>query len=423
MIPGLPWAAAFVLGAVVSPPDSVAPAAIFKWLHVPRRVTTILEGESAVNDASALVAYQLAIAAVVTGEFSLGVASKDFIVAALGGIAVGYAVARLTVWMRRYLRNAAVEGVISLLVPYMAYLPAEWMHVSGVLSAVTAGIVVSRRLPLVVSSEVRIRAYANWETLNFLLNGLVFILIGLQLPKVMQGLTDYSLPQLIAYSGTISLTAVAVRMTWVFTLGYMRYFLPARFRPPDPPPTRREVFLIGWTGLRGIVSLAAAMALPTALADGETPFPSRHLIIFITFGVILATLVVQGLTLPLVIRILKLKASDEDEREQRQAHLETAHAALARLEAMAFTHEELSEEIARARVPYQERVLLYGARSVDIAVETQRSRFYRTVADIQREAIHAERRWLVKMRDDGIIGDDVFRKLEKELDLEESQLP
>ncbi|MDB5298109.1 MAG: Na+/H+ antiporter [Phycisphaerales bacterium] len=417
---GMRWDAAFVLGAIVSPPDAIAATAITRRLRVPRRVVTILEGESLVNDASALIAYRFAVAAVVAGEFSLGRAAGAFVMTAVGGVCVGYAVGRAFVWLRPRLHDPAVEGVAALLIAYVAYLPAEWLHASGVLAAVTAGVYVGRRVPQITGSSTRLRLYAVWDTLEFVLNGLVFILIGLQIPEVVRGLGGYSWPALIGYSAAVSAAAIVVRLLWVFPATYMTRLLPV-IRRHDPTPAFGPVFLIAWVGLRGIVSLAAALALPTVLEDGVTPFPHRDLIVFLTFAVILATLVGQGLTLPWVIRRLDLPADHVGEQEEELARLETTNAALARLHVLSFTGEIADDVIERARVPYEQRLQYYGPRRRGIRSDGGDA-ICRSDAQVARVAIGAEREMLVRLRDEGAIGDDTLRRIQTELDLQEARL-
>lgn len=417
---GMDWASAFVLGAIVSPPDAVAATAITQRLRVPKRVVTVLEGESLVNDASALIAYRFAILAVATGGFSPAEAGLRFVYAAVGGVVVGYAVGMLMAWVRPRLRDSAVEGIAALLIPYVAYLPAEWMHVSGVLSAVTAGVYIGRRVPQITSSTTRLRLYAVWETLVFLLNGLVFILIGLQLPAVVENLRGYAWPTLIGYAAAVGLTAILVRIAWVFPAAYLPRLLPW-VRAAEPPLNPRAVFLVSWVGLRGIVSLAAALALPAQAYPGGPPFPFRDLILFITFGVILVTLVGQGLTLPLVIRALGLRGDDVEEREEELARLEMTNAALSRLQVLAITNEDAADVIDQVRKPYETRLQYYGPRRRGIVVDDG-DVVCRTTDEVMRVAIAAEREMLVRLRDEGKIGDDVLRKVQQELDLQEARL-
>src|SRR5688572_1488244 len=312
---GMDWAPAFVLGAIVSPPDAVAATAITERLRVPRRVSVILEGESLVNDATALVAYRFAVAAIVTGAFSLGQASARFVLVVVGGVLVGLLAAMLVAWVRPRLKDSAVEGMLSLLTPYVAYLPAEWLGVSGVLAVVTAGIYISRRLGHITTPRVRLRAFATWETIIFLLNGLVFVLIGLQLAELRRAIPEEGWLTRIRYAAIIGGVAIAVRILWVFPAAWLSRRLPQKVRDPLPPPPREQVFLVAWTGMRGVVSLAAALALPEFTASGA-PFPHRELIIIVTFGVILITLVGQGLTLPPLIRYLKLDKGVDDSADE-----------------------------------------------------------------------------------------------------------
>jgi Na+/H+ antiporter len=418
---GMPWAAAFVLGAIISPPDAVAATAITQRLRVPKRVGVILEGESLVNDASALICYKFAVAVVAGQAFSPGAAGLNFLVSGLGGVVVGYAVGWFMVWLRPRLRDSSVEGVAALLIPYIAYLPAERMHVSGVLAAVTAGLYVGRRVPRITTSGARLRLYAVWDTVVFLLNGLVFILIGLQMPTVVGNLgNSYGWTTLTLYAAVVSATAILVRVGWVFAASYAIRLIPA-VRRTDPLPDLRSVFLVSWIGLRGIVSLAAALALPLTVGPGDTPFPARDLILFLTFGVILVTLVGQGLTLPAVIRGLRLTPDDIEEKEEELARLEMTNAALSRLQVLALTDEADEDILARVRSPYEQRLQYFGPRRRGIFLDDSDA-VCRTTEQVTRAALEAEREMLLRLRDEGHIGDDVLRKVQAELDLQEARL-
>lgn len=307
---GLGWGPAFVLGAIVSPPDAVAALAITRRVRVPAVVSTLLEGESLVNDASALVAYRLAVAAVVTGVFSLADAAVQFVAVSAGGVAVGLAGAWLVGRMHRWLnRSERADGkttiVITLLTPYAIYLPAEHLHVSGVLAVITAGLIVGANRERIFPESLRVEATVVWETVDFVLNTLTFILIGFQLPTVLSGLSADYTPLTLARSAVIvGVVVVVTRLLWVFPGAYLPRFLDRVFGlSTDPYPPWRQVAVVAWKGMRGVVSLASALALPTVLADG-TAFPNRDLILFLTFWVIFATLVLQGLTLPLLVRVL-----------------------------------------------------------------------------------------------------------------------
>ena len=438
LFPAMPWAVAIALGAIVSPPDAVAATAIVSRLPVPRRLVVVLEGESLVNDASALVAYRVAVFAVVTGAFSLTGATGQFVTAAVGGVLVGMLAGMLAAWMHPRIRDNSVEAMFTLLTPYLAYLPAEWLHLSSVLSVVTCGLYLARRFDQVTTARVRLRTFAAWDTLIFLLNGLVFILIGLQLRGIVQGLGHEpaggaSVGRAVAYAAAVSAVAIMVRMLWVFAATYVPRLLSRSLRDRFPAPPWQQVFVIAWAGMRGVVSLAAALALPPVLRDGA-PFPHRDLITFITFGVILATLVLQGLTLPALIRWLRLGdlAEARDEEEITARYL-VALAAVERLDALgpaaAARGEVPRERLARVRAAYDERVAYFSrqlgadsggeaaAAAMDpevIACETTES--------MEREAIAAERQMVIRLRDQGVIGDEVLRRIQSELDHEESRL-
>ncbi|MGH8649393.1 MAG: Na+/H+ antiporter, partial [Burkholderiales bacterium] len=268
VVPDIPWAAAFVLGAIVSPPDAVAATAILTRLNVPRRVVTILEGESLVNDASGLVLYKFAVAAVMTGAFSLREASFEFVGVAIGGIIIGILMGRIFISVHRFLGDVFIEVLMTLAVPYITYILAESLHVSGVLAVVAAGLVRGRYAPEIVSAEMRIIARSVWNLLVFLLTSLVFILIGLQLSGILGRLTGYSSGDLMLYATLVSVVAIAVRFAWIYPATYLPRMVSARLRERDPAPTEQELFIMSWCGMRGIVSLAAALALPFALEGG-----------------------------------------------------------------------------------------------------------------------------------------------------------
>src|SRR2546429_2333242 len=303
LIPGLPWAVAFVLGAIVSPTDAVAATAIAQRLGIPQRIVTILEGESLVNDATGLVAYRFAVAAVVTGVFSLGEASLQFVVVSVGGIALGLAAGWSLSYVHRWLDNPPLEITVTLLTPYAAYLLGEEvLHVSGILAIVTIGLYLTWRAPTFFSSGARLQAEAVWEILNFLLNGLVFILIGLQLPGILAILNTTVArrsPILLVWDAAlVSLTVILVRLVWAFTQALLPRLLSRRLRERDPYPGWRSVLLIGWTGVRGAVPLAAPLALPGGTGGGAA-FPDPLCMIYLTFGAILSPLAVPGQNLPI----------------------------------------------------------------------------------------------------------------------------
>jgi CPA1 family monovalent cation:H+ antiporter len=437
-VAGLPWTAAFVLGAIVSPTDAIAATTVAQRLGVPRRIVTILEGESLVNDATGIVAYRVAVAAVVTGAFSLWEAGLQFIVGAAGGIAVGFAVGWLVVWARCHVSEGpSIQNIVSLLTPFVAYLAAEelphglweWLHemvgvpadlhFSGVLAVVTTGLYLGRKSPYITSSGTRLQGFATWELITFLLNGLIFILIGLQLRSVIGGLDAHTPGQLVLYAVLVSLTVILVRILWVFPATYLPRRLSRHIRERDPSPSWRNVSAVAWTGMRGVISLAAALALPCHTVSGAQ-FPDRDLIIFLTFCVILATLVVQGLSLPALIRALGLEDDHIGDKEETHGRIQVAEAALQRLEELTDENWVREDTTERVRGLYNYRRNRFASRfdGDPDGVEERSAAYQRLMVEL----LDAQRQRLVKMRDDGSIGDEVMHRIERDLDLEESRL-
>ena len=420
-IDGMPWAMAFALGAIVSPTDPVAATAIMRRLSVPRRLVTVVEGESLVNDASALIAYRVAVAAAVGGTFSLGEAAIDFVVAAGGGVAVGLAAGWVIGEVRRRLDDPPTEITVSLLTGYAAYVPAEQLGLSGVLAAVTAGLYIGRLSPEISSGRMRIQGFATWDVLVFVLNATLFLLIGLQLNTILDGLSGYSTGELLGYATLIAGTVIVMRIVWSFTMPYV-------IRALDRRPSQRERragagfrMVAAWSGMRGAVSLAAALALPLQ-TDAGAPLPQRDLILFLTFAVILATLVLQGLTLPALIRALRIRDDGADrEREELRARLVAARAALAALDGLVEQDWTRDDTIERMRNLYDYRLRRFGARAgkvPDDGYEDRSLSYQRAVQSV----IAAQHRAVVDLRNRGEIADDVMRQIERELDLEEERL-
>ena len=384
--PELTWAAAFALGAIVSPPDAVAVTAIARRIGIPRSIVTVLEGESLFNDATALVAYRVAIAAALTGTFSLAAAAGDFVIDALGGAAVGLAIG--FVYVRMHLRVTGmpeVASTISLLVPFVAYVPAERLGFSGVLAVVAAGLYIGRQAAAGPGAATRVLARGLWTVVGFLLEGLIFILIGLELPRVLSALQDHSKGELAKAALAVSAVVIAVRLVvvplCVLALRAIRQPVAASWR---------EVLFISWAGLRGGDSLVIALSLPLAAAGGA-PFPGRDLILFVTFAVIFVTLVLQGLTLKPAVRVLGLAPDESEAAEEAEARRRLVAAGLAR-------RGELS------RAGDAEAAGAPGMRKLRL------------------EVLEAERRELVRLRDEEVIGERTLRRVQRDLDLEEMLL-
>ena len=421
MFVGLSWPTAFVLGAIVSPTDTVAASAIAQRLTLPRRLTTVLSDESIVNDATALVIYASAVAAVAGGSFSLLNAGLNFFKAGLGGILLGLAVGWCIGQIRRYLHDPPVENTLSLLSGFAAYIPATALGLSGVLAVLAMGIYLGRKGPSIVSSRTRVQSEQIWEIVVLLLNGLIFILIGLQLNNVLAKLTKTSVTTLIWDAVVISITVILTRLIWVFPGTYLPRFLSHRIREKDPYPSWQSTIVVGWTGMRGGVSLATALALPLVI-HGKTPFPDRDIIVFLTFSVILSTLVLQGLTLPPLIRFLKLPNDDSSDHEEAKARLKAARAALTRLDELS-TEDWVEKEIADdLRLHFSDQDRRFTAQYHGTEDGTNQEQKALSHQRLKIELIGAERHTIIELRNQGVINDEVMRKIQHDLDLEELRL-
>ncbi len=414
LVPELGWAAAFALGAIVSPPDAVAATAIAQRLGLPARQVTILEGESLVNDATALVAYRLAVAAAVTGIFSLTDAIGAFAWVSIGGVVIGLLVGWLMVEVEKRLDDPPVEVLLSLLGPFAAWVPSEALGVSGVLAVVTAGIVLGRAAPRILSSRTRVLGSGVWQMVVFTLNGLVFILIGLQLPTILEVLREErSLGELLLLGGAVSLAVVLVRLAWVFPAAYLPRWLSRSVRAREVAPSPRVVLISGWAGMRGVVSLAAALALPLGT------FEHRDLLIFLTFCVILVTLVGQGLSLPWLIRRLGVGDDGSAAHETLHAREAATEAALARLVELETERSGHMELIVHLRERYAHAAEHLEHPHDDYATGTPVDTEEAEHGAIRQAVIDAQRLAVIDLRDRGVISDAALRSVERDLDLEE----
>jgi len=417
-IGGLPWSAAFVLGAVVAPTDPIASTAIMRRLGVPRGLVSVVESESLVNDGTALVLYRVAIVATVSGTFSAWDASWRFAWSVVGGIGIGLVVGFLTAEVRRRLDNPPLEVTIALMTGYFAFIPANAASASGVLAVVAAGVYLGFRTPELTSVQTRLQGYAVWEILVFVLNALVFALVGLQLSRILDTLTGRTAGELTRYALLITGTVIATRILWVPVFSHLPRLLWGSTRHAAKPFSHS--FLISWSGLRGAVSLAAALAIPLS-TDAGPPFPDRDLIIFLTFCVILGTLVLQGLSLPLLIRALRIEPGDREEREDAKARIRAAEAALARLEELAAEDWVRDDTAERMRGLYGFRRNRFASRfdaESDGAIEEQSQAYQR----LRRELLDAERAAVTQLGRDGVISGDVVNRVRRDLDLEDARL-
>jgi monovalent cation/hydrogen antiporter len=420
LIPGLPWAAAFALGAIVSPTDPLAATQIMRRLGAPRGVVTIVEGESLVNDGTALVIYRVAVAAAVGGGFSIAEAGIKFLVAPVGGVVIGLIVGKLVAELRARLRSSQIEVTISLVTGYAAYLPADRLGLSGVLAAVTAGIYLGWRSPEIASPAARLQGFAVWELLMFLLNAVLFILVGLQLQVVLDALEGESVGSLIGYAAAVCAVVVGLRILWGFTVPYLVRAIDRRRGVATRRSRPQERLVVAWSGMRGAVSLAAALAIPFH-TDSGAPFPHRELIIFLTFAVILVTLVGQGLTLPLLLRRLDIGDDGAERQEELTARIRAADAALNRLEELGEEDWTRDDTIARLQGLHDYRRRRFAAQAGEVEDDgyEHRSLSYQRLL---RELLEAQRRALVRLRNEGEISSETARRVERDLDLEDSRL-
>ena len=417
---GLPWNVGFLLGAIVAPPDVVAPLAIARKLGMPRRILVILEGEGLANDATALILYRFAVAAISTGMFSLPKAAGTFVVIVAGEMLFGAAVGWLSLRMRHRARDPQVEITLSLITPYIAYWIPEHFGGSGVISTVACGLYMSWNGPLLISSATRLQGIFFWDLVIYLIEGLLFLLTGFQMRSLFEKSKAFPLDDILFATALVAIIVIVARFAWVFPATYLPRLLNQRLRARDPT-SWRTVFVIAFTGVRGAVSLAAALALPLALPGGED-FPYRDLILFVSFGVIFITLVGLGLGLPPVVRWLGVAQAGREEHlaeheSEISARREALAAALKSLDAIT-DDRELSDEVVKLlRARHETR-----ANQLPDSLDPDKHDVSTTGTALTRELISAERKFIHVLLRDGKITDEIRRRIERDLDLEEASL-
>ncbi|MEU8587804.1 Na+/H+ antiporter [Streptomyces sp. NPDC048664] len=421
LVPGMPLTAALVLGAVVAPPDAVAATAVARRVGLPSRITTILQGESLVNDATAITAYRVALAAAVGEGASWTAGVKEFLLAAVGGVVVGLLLMVPIHWLRTHLNEALLQNTLSLLIPFVAYGAAEWVHASGVLAVVVVALYLGYH-NWQVDFATRLQEEAVWKMVAFVLESSVFALIGLQLPVVLKGLGRYEGTRAAWYAVAVFLAIVVTRFLWVYPATLLPARLSRRVREREEALTGRAAFVIGWAGMRGVVSLAIAFSIPKTLHDGS-PFPDRNLILFLTFTTVIGTLVVQGLTLPPLIRLLRLPGRDSQAETlaEANAQAQASRAAEQRLDELLDDEgnalppplaDRLRHVLERRRNAVWERLGSVNPVTGETADDTYRR--------LSREMIGAEREVFVRLRNHRYIDDEMLRTLLRRLDLEEA---
>ena len=412
---------AFVLGAVVAPPDAVAATAVGRTLGLPRRVLTILGGESLLNDGTALTLYQVAVAAVVTGKISAAAGFALFVATAAGGILIGVLIGKAAIWLLCRLNDGVLENTVSLLVPFVAFAVAQALHTSGVLAVVLAGLTIGHAAPRTLSYAARLQSEAVWRMIDFVLESVVFMVIGLQLPNALAQVSGFaSAWQLVGWGAFVLFVVIVSRLVWVYPATYVPRWVPSvARRDPAPPPAVPTV--IGWAGMRGVVSIAAAVALPLS-TDAGSAFPQRDLVIYLAFVVVIGTLVIQGFTLPWLIRRLHVTAGDDtaDLLAEAEAQQRAAAVAVDRLDVLLADEPYVDEDVVeRLRARTQGRALTAWERLGGEGSPEAPSATYRR---LRRQMLAAERDAFVQMRDDGRLDDELLRKVHRELDLEEAML-
>jgi monovalent cation/hydrogen antiporter len=425
MIPQFTLAIGFLLGGIVSPPDAVAASSVLRDIKVPKRITTILEGESLVNDAASLIVFRFALMAVVSGTFVLSTATVSFFAVTTMGIVIGLIVAHLFYAIHRFFPTTpSMDAALTLLAPYFMYLAAEQFNYSGVMAVVTGGLFLSYRSHELFNHQSRIQAYGVWNTLGFILNGLVFILIGLQLPVIINGLGQYTLSEAINYSLVICALVIVMRIVWTYIFAFLPRLLSKKIRETEPSPGWQGPLVIGWAGMRGVVSLASALAIPLTLSD-HTIFPERNLILFITFAVIFVTLVVQGLTLPAIIRFTGLDEVEEafpSEEQEAGIKLRLMQAALKRLNEHHRSAVAENELVEFLKKQLENDISLFVQKLESLECdETERNEIER-YKHVLRDLFKVQREELVLLRKEKYFSDDELRKHEAYLDLDEAKI-
>ena len=425
LIPRFTLSIGLLLGGIISPPDAVAASSVLKLFKIPKKVKTVLEGESLVNDAASLTVFRFALVAVISGTFVLHKAAVSFVVVTLLGILIGLIIGQIIYYIHKlFTATASIATALTLITPYIMYLTAEHFHASGVLSVVSGGLFLSFRSKEILNYKARLQATGVWTTLAFILNGLIFILLGLQLPLIVSGLKYYSFEEAIKYGLIITGLIIVIRMVWVYAATWLPFLINKKLMPGILKPNAREIFLIGWAGMRGVVSLASALAIPVALADGRE-FPERDLVLFISFVVILVTLVLQGLTLPWVIKKLKLhmdKLEVPADIQSQQIHLMLLKHSVARLDEHYATLLQTNTLVKNLKKSFEDDVYF---TEVNIESLKKEGNLDFQIAEFNQVLIDLGdflNRQLTTLRLQEVFDEDVIRREEERIDLEQNKI-
>lgn len=423
MIPDFPLAMGFLLGGIISPPDAIAATSVLQGLKVPKRVVTILEGESLVNDASSLIVFRVALSTILFGNFVFWKAGMNFFEVSIMGVVIGLIIAYIFYVVHRFLPTTpSIDTALSFIAPYLMYITAEHFHYSGVLATVSGGLFLSYRSQQILGYNSRMQVTFTWDTITFLLNGIVFILIGLQLPETMSGLGQYSITDAVTYAVVISLVTIVIRIIWVFPSTYLPRIMSKKIRERETRPNWQTVFIVAWSGMRGVVSLASGLAVPLTLTDGSV-FPHRNLILFITFVVILFTLVLQGLSLPAMLRWLKIEDDGENIQEQEAAiRLRLATVSLDHMQSSYRDEVGAIDAFNRLKDRYERMIENANNKLLNSEKETAKADFLPKYRNMLVEIVAVKREELQKLKREKIYSDEILKAREWELDLEEARL-
>lgn len=419
LLPEFTWAECFLLGAIVSPTDATAATSIIKKIKAPRRLITILEGESLINDATALILFRFSLAAILGSTFSLPNASLHFLFMASGGIIVGLIIGIISIYLIPKISSVAAETTFTFITAFTSFLISEQFGVSSIIATVVCGIYCGIRFPEVTSSSTRINTKASWNTLRFIINGFVFTLIGLELPLILKNLQTNSLNELLYFGLIISLIVILVRLIWIYPMAYLPRLLFPSIARKDPMPSWKTLFVIGWSGMRGIVSLAAALSIPFFIAPGIA-FPHRDLIIFITYCVIVVTLIVPTLTLPVILKFLHLQEEDNELKQEAIARVRASENSIKYIQIFAELENIPVEIVNDFRKQFDRRLKIINTQLNENPYSTLNDE-YIALKKLIVASIEIERKTLLELRKSGEIHDEVFHRLSDELDLEETR--
>ncbi|AEE53472.1 Na+/H+ antiporter [Haliscomenobacter hydrossis] len=419
LIPGFSLALGFLLGGIISPPDAIAATSVLQKLKIPKRVVSILEGESLVNDAASLIVFRFALAAVLTHKFVLLEAGIDFVVVVTAGILIGLAIAFFIYAFHRFLpTTSSIDTAITLIAPYLMYVTAEHFHFSGVLAVVSGGLFLSSRSTEVFSFSTRLQSQGVWDTLVFLLNGVVFVLIGLQLPLILKSLDPGTITHAIYYGVIISFVTILVRIIWVFPAAYLPRLLSKKIKTNESYPGWKSVLIIAWSGMRGVVSLAAALSIPLTLSSGEA-FPQRNLILFISFIVILCTLVLQGLSLPFLVSKLDFEIKDNETEQELEIQMHLVSSVLAYINTRYAQETETDNAFRMLKKRYEH---LQKTQKKQLHIEDDMPSYISAYRTALLELVEVRRKALEEMNGEKKYPEELIRRLEKVIDHEEAGL-